>query len=1011
MFVNWSIIVAAWAIFWPRPAASEDARIQHIVSAIQEEVVESLRYGVLFKKTAVLDLSASQWPHVMRVPRLPRLPDTRKFTVCERLPALFELSKAWSELNGDQPLPANIANKLRSKRDRICEIFQKVEHLHSELVLRTREQIDRQFGVMNDLVLPNMAPEHANSKRREITPAGLEEPAGRPSRELMNETLSRQKRLLQVIGETAGNWFGLATTADVRNINNAIGTIAENQERLKKDYDTFKKGMTTFASLQTTRMNGMARALNDTASVVNGHGKLLTDLLFEDAADDIFSFAVDEITAQALIDVSMFHDALLDYQFLLQEMIIALGWLNEHLLTPSLVTPDELNKTLTSIEKDILVEYPPFRFGFSSIDYFYRVPTTSYVADDDYLYIQIKVPLTVMDAFYHVYEVHSVPLATNKGTTQYTRVSNLPSYIAFSEQGDTYTTFSPRFLNACVGHGIKRCSSRTMEISTSVDSCVLGLFLNDYEMTKRFCHVDLILTPAIPDMTLDIGKGAFFVSAVDPTDKWIVTCPQSRPRTINPCKSCVIKLGCRCNLKTSSAFISASLQSCENKSSISGLSRSYVPNLMWIQRLSNFTSYNLTKFMTTTFLKYDPTRVLPELPIPEYIDVQGFIDSDKEFSIALDSVLRQVQDHQPVYFNKLQKYAEQNKLLFLENHHALPMSLASLVWNFAVTVTLVFILKRYYALYVMVQTVVESTPVHDKPPANDAWQATDYVLVYVTTVITVYLIFRIVKLILRWRQRRHQYTTHYPRHNDEYVTTQVLLKLWTGNKQVILHMDHLSTAQHFLTPVVPDNPDLYMRSVSRGWNMNIVIDWYETYLRHPETQLHIPLPTTVKVPRSIHFLVKCIMREKQYHVSLLLKTGIQQREIPIKTMSSSADDLWMNRKRGKQAPKPKLRVKYSLGRAETDREESPPPVKLRRKGHDDRYRERKQEERISSFYGEMIRKKKYPAPPPPVDPAKAFAKYKARKAAPSPRQSEGEESVSTNARSSMIETNRMSALD
>ena len=108
------------------------------------------------------------------------------------------------------------------------------------------------------------------------------------------------------------------------------------------------------------------------------------------------------------------QDAIGNYLDQVQDRVIALTSLNHHLLTPSLVAPAQLQTVLNGIEKELLRNYAPFKFGFDLLDYFYSVPSTTYLAIDDYLYVEINIPLSVISAHYHIYEVYSVPLSAGE---------------------------------------------------------------------------------------------------------------------------------------------------------------------------------------------------------------------------------------------------------------------------------------------------------------------------------------------------------------------------------------------------------------------------------------------------------------------------------------------------------------------------------------------------------------------------------------------------------------------
>ena len=364
-------------------------------------------------------------------------------------------------------------------------------------------------------------------------------------------------------------------------------------------------------------------------------------------------------------------DALLNYRQLIQDRILALNMLNEHKLSPALISPAELSKSFQGLEQHLLKNFPPFRFGFDDLEYFYHVPVVMYTADDDYIYVMIKVPLTVMAARYHVYEVFSVPLATSKDKSQYTQISNLPQYVAFSIQGDTYTSFGQSFLRSCSGVGVQRCPSRQLEVSTSQDSCILGLFIQDDNITKHYCPVNLLLTPNINELALDLGQGKFFISNVDPDTDWVIACPQTRPKSIKPCRSCVIALQCRCTLKTRTAFISASLRGCQNATSSFGVSKEYVPNLMLIDKLSAFDNYSLPHLNMSSILSTNPLEALPPLPLPKYQDVEHYVDEGAEVKTPLDKALDKVKKHKPVYMTKLQQLSDETKSQFLQTQSAI----------------------------------------------------------------------------------------------------------------------------------------------------------------------------------------------------------------------------------------------------------------------------------------------------------------------------------------------------
>ena len=81
-------------------------------------------------------------------------------------------------------------------------------------------------------------------------------------------------------------------------------------------------------------------------------------------------------------------------------------------------------------------------------------------------------------------------------------------YLVVSAHGDTYVTFDDKYVTSCSDVGIQRCNTQLMETSILVPSCILGLFLNDRNMTAVMHTV--ILTSPLPRLCqkqlLTLGK-------------------------------------------------------------------------------------------------------------------------------------------------------------------------------------------------------------------------------------------------------------------------------------------------------------------------------------------------------------------------------------------------------------------------------------------------------------------------------------------------------------------------
>ena len=574
-------------VTWTRAQPYEDFttsdRIPRIKDKLTLETVTNLPRGVVFKKTGVLDMSSSSWPHIFRIEHLPQLPPAPSYSICENIPVekFGELAMKLAITNTSHPDPEDIKNghaeaaRIKLKIAHFCEKFTQLERNYAALAQQARHEVERQYTLMKDLILPNRK---VDQDSRNVQPTQLVYSPRTYQTQMTpietDEIKHRQKRgLFSFLGEATGHWFGLANTKDLKKLWSAIDTLQADTINFASQFNRFSDEMITISKLERERVDHLSRTLEQTMKGLQSMEKRIKQLHIGAAMDDAFDGLILEILVEAFQVISMLQDGTQIYMDMVQERCLALTSLNNHMLSPSLVPPFQLNRTLYNVEEILLREYVPFRFAMNTLDYFYSVPSTMYAADDSHLYVQIKIPLTILSAYYQVYEVHSVPLSVGKDDTQFTQVKDLPKYVAYSAQGDTYVFLDDKFLKSCEGTGIQRCYQRKMESSTLVPSCVLGLFIDDPDMIQQYCSADFILTPSLPEMAIDIGHGKFFISSMNTSAHWTISCNGRKPRALLSCRSCIIALDCRCNLKTPNSFISASLNNCPDAQSSSGLTK------------------------------------------------------------------------------------------------------------------------------------------------------------------------------------------------------------------------------------------------------------------------------------------------------------------------------------------------------------------------------------------------------------------------------------------------------
>ena len=85
---------------YPYKDNSEEKRLLNITQTLAHSEVEILPYGVYLKKMDMIDLAASTWNHVFRVPRLPPPPTMQLRKLCNAIPHANEVYKFFQKVQG-----------------------------------------------------------------------------------------------------------------------------------------------------------------------------------------------------------------------------------------------------------------------------------------------------------------------------------------------------------------------------------------------------------------------------------------------------------------------------------------------------------------------------------------------------------------------------------------------------------------------------------------------------------------------------------------------------------------------------------------------------------------------------------------------------------------------------------------------------------------------------------------------------------------------------------------------
>ena len=918
-----------------------EQRIRQIMDLLPQNEVESLHFGVYFKGIEDLDLAASEWDLIVKVPQLPPPPRIKERRLCEAIPTVQEVANYYEKKFG---LPKEHkatfkASSYNLTRFTFCSSHNKLidgqalvlnytntksEDLYENLNLLTGNRIDlpqpglptnfwphnyQEAGYI-DLTIPEpitVAPtypstttpdlsaqwsehyrqliqeanasvrwrQHFKEQRRSIPRNGSNIPKTRVKR------VRAKRGVLNFVGKAAKALFGTATSRDVSRLQDKVERIRNRQAKLEGE-------MTTIVSLHGDRLDFVTEIMNSTLDKVavlqENHRAMQADDLIDETVERIYLHVILETMA----DLILTGQVLEGYQDEMRDRGVGMIRLNNELLSPVIVPLHDLRSGLDMVEEQVAVSAAPFQFAFTDLGYFYSVPGISYLSDRNFLYVRIPVPLTVLNSNYRVYQPNAVPLRASTDPRYYTQITNLPEYVGFSSQGDTYTSFGQKFLNTCKGFGVKKCPSRIAEISTTVPSCVLGLFLNNANMTTEYCTSELVISATLSEQILDVGQGKYFLSANSTGDTWVIQCPRLRPRITEPCTSCVITLGCMCSLKTKSAFISASLVNCETTTEFTTIHRSYIPNLIWISKLREYTDFTGAMYNTTAVMTTDPILDLPPLPLPIYDEIKEFSDKNAMIKTNLDRIMKLAQENKPLYVTKVQEISTQAK----HSMKAFYIASLALVWTAILTVAFAFAGKYMCYILVTLKQVHQAatSPITSNPTTLPLPPLFRIIMWYMAMLMTVYIILHSAYLVWKWYDGAQKRKNYHPLKGDDPPSTTVYLKIWTPFRLATLFMDRICVPLGEVKVNDNHHNTLHLRIRYKVWCNELVFQWAGISLQHEEG-LRILLPHSIRIPKPINRLVTTIAGDDNISASILLKSGPTQKEhkLKVKTLQENPD--------------------------------------------------------------------------------------------------------------------------
>ena len=197
----------------------------------------------------------------------------------------------------------------------------------------------------------------------------------------------------------------------------------------------------------------------------------------------------------------------------------------------------------------------------TDVSYYYKNRFSLAVHNDEFIVINVKVPIHFGPAKMKLYAVNAYPVPHGNGTNDgFTTVDGLPDYVAFSENDDYMVELDKRQADDCLP---LHCHNTVPLIRVDKSSCVMAIFRSDHRTVVANCQINYRGYLPFPTMVTDLTHGHFLVASRQP---WTATCHAVPPKEVEACDLCLIALSCGCSLHSEEVTVLPAFSHCNKKS-------------------------------------------------------------------------------------------------------------------------------------------------------------------------------------------------------------------------------------------------------------------------------------------------------------------------------------------------------------------------------------------------------------------------------------------------------------
>lgn len=293
---------------------------------------------------------------------------------------------------------------------------------------------------------------------------------------------SRTKRgLFDFIGSISKSLFGTATVDDIQKLERHVNVLVKQTNNMAKAIVHHDNLLSSFMKKSEENFENVMLSVKNNhdliENVVASTSRFISH--FEDVNLKLSSVLIKQFNTTSVINKY------------LEELKIATHELAKGRLSPFLIAPNVLQRTIHHIQLILNERFKGFYLTNSNPSFYYSSANIIFTRNHGKLYLSIKFPISTFSSPLVLYKIKSLIVPINSSSNHGTRILDLPDYFAITHDNQQFAHVTREQVDTCIGKSTLQCSFSLPLKPSAILTCISALFFNNKGSIHSLCDFRL----------------------------------------------------------------------------------------------------------------------------------------------------------------------------------------------------------------------------------------------------------------------------------------------------------------------------------------------------------------------------------------------------------------------------------------------------------------------------------------------------------------------------------------